>query len=312
MSANLVGGKIYSPSRIPPRLGLVVFSRCYTYVYADRSKAEHVEPSEAFHVEKSEALSRMAVAAGTIAGVFLLALILLITFVSFGWLEVVWPWENLVEEETTIEIDIEDVGPAQIIEITPIELDCRARIEAEVPVVGTQRTSVAGATVSTDTIRLRAIGDVDTCVAADGVEINERTDGTIGIVIDADAIEFVRPRVDAAATQDSVTTDRGVIGQLVEILPFTNEDDELTPAAFAFAQMVIGGSDCMSAAFDQTSIAIEDAYRQQVIDQGANPDDIDVIIAGTPDFGQNDDDQAELGEFEFLEESGTSCVVVSP
>lgn len=257
-------------------------------------------------------MSRVAVAAATIAGVFLLSFVLLLAFVSFGWLDIVWPWENVVQEETTIEIDTEDVGPAQITEITPIALDCRARIEAEVPVVGTQRTSVAGATVSTDTIRLRAIGDVDTCVAADGVEINERTDGTIGVIIDAEAIEFVRPRVDAVATMDSVTTDRGVIGQLVEILPFTNEDDELTPAAFAFAQTVIGGSDCMAAAFDQTSMALVDAYRQQAIDQGANPDDIDVIIAGVPDFGQNDDELVELGEFEFIEDAGTSCVVASP
>ena len=254
----------------------------------------------------------MAVAAGTVVGVFMLAFILVIAFVSFGWLDINFPWENVVEEETTIAIDTENVGPAQIIEITPIELDCRARIEAEVPVVGTQRTSVAGATVSTDTIKLRAIGDVDTCVAADGVEINERVDGTIGVIIDAGAIEFVRPRVDAVATMDSVMTDRGVIGQLVEILPFTNEDDELTPAAFAFAQTVIGGSDCMSAAFDQTSIAIVDAYRQQVIDQGADPDDVDVIIAGTPDFGQNDEDITELGEFDFIEDDGTNCVVASP
>ncbi len=254
----------------------------------------------------------MAIAFGTVAGVFLLALILVVSLVSVGWLDVSWPWENVVQQETTVEIDTEDVGPARIIEITPIALDCRARIEAEVPVVGTQRTSVAGATVSTDTIRMRAIGDIDTCVGEGGVEINERTDGTIGVIIDAGAIEFVRPRVDAVRTMDSVTTDRGVINQLVEILPYTNEDDELTPAAFAFAQTVIGGSDCMRAAFDQTTTALEAAYRQQMVDQGANPDDIDVIVSGSPDFGQNDDAVSELGEFEFIEDAGTSCVVASP
>lgn len=229
-----------------------------------------------------------------------------------GWIDIVWPWENIVEEETTIGIDTEDVGPARILDITPIALDCRARIEAEVPVVGTQRTSVAGATVSTDTVSLRAVGDVDTCVSADGVEINERTDGTIGVVIDASAIEFVRPRVDAVATMESVTTDRGFIGQVADLLPFTNEDDELTPAAFAFAQTVIGGSDCMRAAFDQTSLALEEAYRQQMIDQGADPNDIDVIVAGLPDFGQNDSEIAELGDFEFIQDSEAACVVVSP
>ncbi len=244
--------------------------------------------------------------------IFVVSALIVLGLSSVGWIDFQWPWENVVQQETTIEIDTDEVGPARIIEITPIALDCRARIEAEVPVVGTQRTSVAGATVSTDTIRMRAIGDVDTCVAADGVEINERTDGTIGVVIDASAIEFVRPRVDAVATMDSVTTDRGFVGQLADLLPYTNEDDELTPAAFAFAQMVIGGSECMQAAFDQTTIALEEAYRQQMVDQGANPEDIDVIVAGLPDFGQNDDEAAALGEFEFIEDAGTACVVVSP
>ena len=259
----------------------------------------------------SQRLSKSVVAFATIFGVFFLSLIIVVALISTGLIDFNWPWENVVQEETIIEIDTEEVGPARIIDIAPISLDCRARIEAEVPVVGTQLTSVAGATVSTDTIRLRAIGDVDTCVASDGVEINERTDGTIGVIIDADAIEFVRPRVDAVATMDSVTTDRGIVNQVIEALPFTNEDDELTPAAFAFAQTVIGGSDCMQAAFDQTTLALEEAYRAQMVEQGANPDDIDVIVAGTPDFGQNDD-IAELGDFEFVQDEGTACVVASP
>lgn len=256
-------------------------------------------------------MNKALVAFGTVAGVFVLSIIIVFALVSTGFVDFVWPWENVVQEETIVEIDTEEVGPARVLDITPIALDCRARIQAEVPVVGTQRTSVAGATVSTDTIRMRAIGDVDTCVSGDGVEINERTDGTIGVIIDAGAIEFVRPRVDAVATMDSVTTDRGIVNQVIEALPFTNEDDELTPAAFAFAQTVIGGSDCMQAAFEQTTIALEEAYRQQMVDQGANPDDIDVIVAGTPDFGQNDD-LVELGEFEFVEDAGTACVVASP
>ena len=69
----------------------------------------------------------VAVAATTVAGVFLLAGVLVISLASFGWLDINWPWENIVEEETTIAIDVEEAGPAQIIEITPIALDCRAR-----------------------------------------------------------------------------------------------------------------------------------------------------------------------------------------
>lgn len=256
-------------------------------------------------------MSKAAVALITVASVFALAFILVISLVAFGVFDINWPWENVVQEEATVAID-EEAGPAVITQITPIELDCRARIEAEVPIVGTQRTTVAGATVSTDTIRMRAVGDVDTCVSADGVEIVERTDGTIGVIIDSDAIEFVRPRVDAIATQDSVTTDRGIINQLVEVFPWTNEDDELTPAAFAFAQTVIGGSSCMQAAYDQTESSLIEAYRQQMVDQGANPDDVDVIISGVPNFGQNTNDEQLLGEFEFVNDGSASCVVATP
>lgn len=256
-------------------------------------------------------MSKTAVAFATVAGIFLLAIIIVLGLLSFGWLDIRWPWEDIVEQETTLEVDVE-AGPAQIIDIAPISLECRARIEAEVPVVGTQKTSVAGATISTDTIRMRAVGDVDTCVDSSGVEIVERADGTFGVIIDASAIEFVRPRVDAVATMGSVTTDRGIVNQVVEALPWTNEDDELTPAAFAFAQTVIGGSSCMEAAYDQTRVALTEAYQAQMTEQGANPEDVDVIISGIPDFGQNAIDQKLLGDFEFTEEQGTSCVVATP
>lgn len=256
-------------------------------------------------------MSKTAVAFVTVAGVFFLSLIMLLGLLSFGWLDVNWPWEDIVTEETVLEVDAEE-GPAQIIEITPISLDCRARIEAVVPVVGTQKTSLAGATISTDTVRMQAVGDVDTCVDASGVEIIERADGTFGVIIDASAIEFVRPRVDAVATMSSVTTDRGIVNQVVEALPWTNEDDELTPAAFAFAQSVIGGSSCMEAAYEQTRVALTEAYQRQMTEQGASPDDVDVIVSGIPDFAQNSVEQKLLGDFEFIEAPGTSCIVATP
>ena len=235
---------------------------------------------------------------------------MVVALFSFGWVDINWPWEDieLVAEESEVGIDVQE-GPAEVKKVTPIALDCRARITAEVPVVGTQRTEVVGATVSTDTIRLRAIGDVDTCVSTDGVEIVERADGTVGVIIDAAAIEFVRPRVDAVATMGTVTTDRGFVNQVIEALPFTNEDDELTPAAFAFAQTVIGGSECMQAAYDQTHAELIAAYQQQLSELGRNPADVDVIVSGIPDFGQNDVDATVLGDFEFSEEAGTTCVV---
>lgn len=249
-----------------------------------------------------------SIALATVAGVFLLTGVVVIGLLASGVIDIRWPWEDVVQETAEVGLDVEE-GPT-VIAVSPISLDCRARVTASVPVIGTQRTSIAGATISTDTVRMRAIGDVDTCVNSDGVEIIERADGTTGVIIDADAIEFVRPRVDAVATQGSVTTDRGIINQLVEVLPWTNEDDELTPAAFAFAQTVIGGSECMRAAYDQTEAAIVTAYQDQVVAQGADPDDVDVIIAGIPDFGQNE--TPVLGEFEFAEEPGTTCEVASP
>ena len=257
-------------------------------------------------------MSKLSVALITIGGVFLLAFILVAAFLSFGWLDIRWPWEDIVQQESEVAIDVAEQGPAQVVAVQPIALDCRARIEAEVPIVGTQRTTFAGATVSTDTVRMRAIGDVDTCVDASQVEIRERADGTFGVIIDADAIEFVRPRVDAIATAESVTTDRGVINQLVEAFPWTNEDDELTPAAFAFAQTVIGGSSCMQAAYAETEAAIEQAYRDQLIEQGADPDNVEVIISGIPDFVQNEPETPQLGEFEFTADGSASCVVATP
>ena len=259
------------------------------------------------------AASKSAVVLAAIAGVVLLSMFFVVALFSFGWVDINWPWENvdLVQEEAEVGIDSVEEGPAQVIEITPIALDCRARIVAEVPVIGTQRTQVVGQTISTDTVRMRAIGDVDTCVQADGVEINERTDGSIGVIIEAESIVFNRPRVDAVATMESVSTDRGFVGQLVEILPWTNEDDELTPAAFAFAQEVIDSSACKQAAYEQTEAVIIQAYTQQLVDQGGDPEMIDVIISGVPDLGQDESEVRMLGDFEFTEEAGTSCVVAT-
>jgi len=258
----------------------------------------------------SGCLRKSTLSLATIAAIFGTAIVLLILLISFSWLEIRWPWEDLdvVQQESDVAVDVEQ-GPAQIIDIKPLSLDCRARISAEVPVVGQQKTTLAGQTISTDTVRMRAIGDVDTCVDPNGVRVLTRDDGTIGVVIEASAIRFERPRVDAVATMGSVSTDRGIINQLVEALPLTNEDDELTPAAFAFAQTVIGGSDCMQAAYEQTQTAVANAYREQLVDQGGNPDDIDVVFSGAPDFTQNDQDATALGAFEFVEEPGTSCIV---
>ena len=255
-------------------------------------------------------MSKTATAFLTIASVFVMALLLVLGLFAFGWADINWPWEGIdvVQEEFEVAVDVEE-GPAELIKISPIALDCRARILAEVPVIGTRTTEFAGATVSTDTVQMRAVGDVDTCVDASGVEIHERADGTFGVVIDATAITFSRPRVDAVATMNSVVTDRGFVGQLVEALPWTDENDELTPAAFAFAQSVIGGSACMQAAYQETTELLVESYEAQIVAQGRSASDVDVIISGAPNFDQNELPASTFGEFEFAEEAGTSCIV---
>jgi len=60
----------------------------------------------------------------------------------------------------------------------------------------------------------------------------------------------------------------------------------------------------MSAAYEETQKALVVAYENQIIEQGGDPANIDVIISGLPDFAQNNVDPVVLGDFEF-----TSCVV---
>ena len=60
-----------------------------------------------------------------------------------------------------------------------------------------------------------------------------REDGSARVLVPADAIEFVRPRVDAVATLGSVHYDEGLIGKLTGALPWVSDDQNLTPAAYA-------------------------------------------------------------------------------
>jgi len=131
------------------------------------------------------------------------------------------------------------------------------------------------------------------------------------VIVPADAIEFVRPRVDAVATMDSVEYDQGLIGKITDVFPWVSDNNALTPAAYAFAQTVIGGSDCMREAYDLTTYVLTEAYEDQMAAQGGNPADVEVIINGSPDFGQNDlGDDPAFDEFEFSTDSAATCDVV--
>lgn len=246
-------------------------------------------------------MNRIASVLATLVLLLLVVIILIVGLTSLGFLDFKWPWEDvdLATEDTTVTFDPEEPEP-QIVQIEPIALDCRARIHAEVPVRASREHQLIGQTYRTDTVEMVAIGDVDTCVANDQVEIAERTDGTIDVIVPAEAIEFVRPRVDAVATMDSVIYDQGLIGKFTDVFPWVSDNNGLTPAAYAFAQTVVGGSDCMREAYDLTAFVLTEAYEDQVLAQGGNPADVEVIISGAPDFTQNDlADDPKFDDFEF-------------
>jgi len=236
-----------------------------------------------------------------------MVLVLLVVFFvviglgALGFVDFRWPWEGVevASQESTVTFDEAEPEP-RIIEIEPIALDCRARIHAEVPVKATREHDLVGQTYRTDTLEMVAVGDVDTCVSADLVEVVERLDGLVDVIIPAAAIEFSRPRVDAVATMDSVVFDKGLVGKMTDVFPWVSENNSLTPAAYAFAQTVVGGSDCMKQAYDATEAALIDAYRSQMSEQGGNPADVRVIIDGVPDFEQNDlAEDPRFDDFDF-------------
>ena len=106
-----------------------------------------------------------------------------------------WPWE--IDEIAAVETSIVVEEPPKIFRIEPIALDCRARVHAEVPLEGSRDHEILGQVYRTDTVRITALGDVDTCVDADGGEVTERADGGFSVTVPGESIRFVRPRVDA-------------------------------------------------------------------------------------------------------------------
>ncbi len=217
--------------------------------------------------------------------VALLFLALLVILIQSSFLDVNWPWENVEVASSKTEFTIE--GPAEVYKVEAIALDCHARVYASVPVEGRKEHKVAGQVYRTDTIEIDALGDIDTCVDRDGVEITENADGTFSVSIPAEAIRFERPRVDAHATQNSVRYDKGLLGKLTDAFPWVSDSEGLTPGAYSFAQSAVGGSACMEQAYEVTEELIVDAYRAQLIEQGADPDRVTVDIDGEPNFGQH-------------------------
>ncbi len=198
---------------------------------------------------------------------------------------------------TSVDVGLSLPSEARIVAVEPVSLDCRARVHAEVPVEGTREHEAFGVVYRTDRISMHAYGDVDTCVDGAGAEITHNRDGTTDVVIDGRSIVFVRPRVDAVRTAGSVDVDKDVVGKLVDAFPWVDDNLGLTPLAYAYAQNVIGSSQCMRTAYEVTEDILVDAYRQQVIDQGIDADRLSVTIDGQPDFA--DPAPLDMGDIEM-------------
>lgn len=210
-----------------------------------------------------------------------------------GAVSLEWPWQ-VVPEFGEVEVALSLPEEARIVAIEPIALDCRARVHAVVPVEGRREHSLFNKVYRTDSVELEAVGDVDTCVEGTSAQVVHKKDGTTEIIIPGESILFVRPRVDAVATARSVQVNKGLVGKATDVFPWVSDDLGLTPIAYAYAQNVIGGSQCMQAAYTVTEEILIEAYRQQYIDHGADPENLVVRIDGLPVF--LDPNPVELGE----------------
>ncbi len=232
----------------------------------------------------------------------------LLVFSQLGFADLTAPWKNI--HITSTSATVYQPKPATVTEIEPIALDCRARIHTTVPIEGRREHRMLGQVYRTDTVKMTAIGDIDTCVDSGQVQVTNHDDGTATVQVPAEAIRFVRPRIDATATVDSVEFDQGMFGKLTDLFPWVSDNSGLTPAAYAYAQSVVGSSDCIAQAYELTTQAMIDAYRAQMAEQGFDADDISVTIHGTPDFGAALEDGADLGGYEFeVNDGGETCEV---
>lgn len=213
-----------------------------------------------------------------------------------GMLSLSFPWSPDLDF-TEIEVAMSMPEAATIVAVEPITLDCRARVHAAVPIKGRREHTLFGKVYRTDTVEMNAIGDVDTCIDGSAATITYNRDGTTNVEINGADIVFVRPRVNAVETADSVHVNKGLVGKWSDVFPWVDDDLGLTPLAYAWAQNVIGGSECMQAAYTVTEQMILDAYTEQFIASGADPERLSVEIIGGPVF--QDPPPLELGDVEM-------------
>lgn len=220
-----------------------------------------------------------------------------------------WPW-SVLPEFNEVEVSLTLPEEARIVGVQPIALDCRARVFAEVGIDGQRNHELFGKVYRTDRIEMTAFGDVDTCVEGTSAQVLYRPDGRTEVVIPGESIVFVRPRVDTVATADSVSVSKGFVGRLTDVFPWVDADLGLTPLAYAYAQDVIGSSECMEAAYLLTEQILIDAYTQQFIENGADPQSLSVTIDGRPTFGSGEM-APQLGDLDLAPTDGAIACTLS-
>jgi hypothetical protein len=182
--------------------------------------------------------------------------------------------------------------PGEIVRVEPIAIECRATVDAVVPLALTKdvRYSVFGAGLFTRSEHgfYTAYGDVDVCVGIDNTRITGTEDFGWNVQVDAADIEFRRPRVDTIRSAQSweLHTDWGWV-------PGVDGNDDAGTDASALAQLFIGSSECMEAAWDATVFSVVESYRYQAQQQGVDPALVEVTINGTPNFDQYVDSYME-------------------
>lgn len=229
---------------------------------------------------------------GMVIGGFAMVLIAMAT--ALNWISLPGP---SLPGLGNVDVDVRLPEEARIVDVEAINLDCRARIHAEIPVEGIRRREALGFTYRTDRVAMTAVGDIDTCVDGSAAIVKHKPDGSTEVVIPGESIRFERPRVNAVETADSVEVDRDLVGKISDAFPWVSDNLALTPLAYAYAQNVIGSSQCVRAAYQVTEEILIEAYREQVIEQGADADSLTVRVEGEPTF--DDPPPIENGDVEL-------------
>lgn len=242
-----------------------------------------------------------------LAGVLVGALGLAGLAIWSGSASINWPW-RAIPDFTDVAVAVEIPNEVRITKVEPISLDCRARVYAEVPLEGRREHTLFDRVYRTDSITMSAVGDIDTCVDGTSARVIHRRDGTTEVLIPGESIVFVRPRVNTVLTASSVEVEKGKVGKLTDVFPWVSDNLGLTPVAYAYAQNVIGSSKCMQAAYGVTEDILVEAYRDQFIQQGEDPETLTVRVDGEPIFV--DPLPVDMGDVEMdLSGEAITCVV---